>query len=132
MGPWKIGEQERDLRIVVFEARDPGCGEEDVRGRCVRDRQQLFPRARSARTVVRKTSKGLLALSAASHLPGDSCQAAGWGSGSPGAPSVPPPPVQVGRVEWPVTLTSHWLYGPIASHGLSLNRHFCTKDVVPW
>ena len=39
MGPWKIGEQERDLRIVVFEASDPGCGEEDVRGRCVRDWQ---------------------------------------------------------------------------------------------
>lgn len=37
VGSWKIGEQERDLRIGVFEASSPGCGEADGGGRCVQD-----------------------------------------------------------------------------------------------
>lgn len=37
MGPWKVGEQERDLRMVVLEASDPGYGEEGGRGRCSGD-----------------------------------------------------------------------------------------------
>ena len=37
MGPRKIGEQKRDLRIGVFEASGPGCGEANGGERCVQD-----------------------------------------------------------------------------------------------
>lgn len=90
-------EQEQDLRTVVLEASDPGCGRK-VAGKDVsRDRKSLFPQARSARAIVRGSSKGLSAWTLPAtgliQLPGG--QVGQWALG---APSASLPPARVGQV----------------------------------
>lgn len=126
-GAMERREQEQDLRTVVLEASDPGCGRK-VAGKDVsRDWKSLFPQARSACTIVRDSSKGLSAwtlpatgLDPAARRPGGAvgsgcslCLAStcsGWASG------------------WLVTLSSRWLCGPILSQTpprpFSLDSHF--------
>lgn len=51
--------------------------------------KSLFPGARSSLAAVKEVSKGLSALSAASHLLGASCQVAGWDRGLWARPRPP-------------------------------------------
>lgn len=80
MGLWKVGEQERDLRMVVFEVSDFGYGEEGGRGRCSGDWKQ-FLLSQICIGCCQGYVKGLLVLSIVSYLFRVSCWVVEWGSG---------------------------------------------------
>lgn len=79
-----------------------------------RNWKSLFPVTGSSPAVNREVSNSLSAQHCRppswNWLPGS------WvGQWTPGTSPASSPPAQVGQVEWLVTLTSHWLCGPILS-----------------